>query len=477
MKLKQRTQLNRRRFLRGAAGTVIGLPLLEYMLDSNGTAFADGSSLPCRYFLFFAPTSLVVSGSRTEGMTPTTTGPNYQITPALQPLVDRNVKDSVSVVSGLFCAPINVPGGYNADYHGQAYRAVLSGQRSGWATDGENWRPQGVSSDELCAQASPASLRFRKLYFQIDPVTSGSQISFERRESGGRVFYQNANPEVSPANAYRALFQDFVSPDAGPAEVASLDQRLRESSLSYASEQIRALEQRLSASDKRTLEEHLTHVRELERRITISTQVPTGAGCADPALSSNDPSDLGTGLPNQDARADLFAELIRMSFACDMTRVVTLAATSQFTGSGMRHDLWRSIGGHHGELQHSYAQAELDKANSWFVDVYARVLEKLKDTAGGAGSILDDTAAVFAMEGGKGLTNDSQRSGDGGGDPNHSCDNMLMMVGGRAGGLTPRGHVNLDGQDIHPAAVLNAAVRGAGVNQTLGEISNMVELF
>jgi len=82
----KRLTATRRGFLRGAAGTVIGLPLLEFMLDSHGEALADGTDLPCRYFLSQSPTALVVSGSTTEALTPTQAGPRWETTPVLQPL-------------------------------------------------------------------------------------------------------------------------------------------------------------------------------------------------------------------------------------------------------------------------------------------------------------------------------------------------------------------------------------------------------
>ena len=50
--LKRRT-LARRTFLRGAAGAVLGLPLLEAMLGSTGEAHADGTPIPKRFVLFF----------------------------------------------------------------------------------------------------------------------------------------------------------------------------------------------------------------------------------------------------------------------------------------------------------------------------------------------------------------------------------------------------------------------------------------
>ena len=48
--------LARRTFLRGVAGGAavsIGLPMLDIMLNANGTALADGGSLPSRFGTFY----------------------------------------------------------------------------------------------------------------------------------------------------------------------------------------------------------------------------------------------------------------------------------------------------------------------------------------------------------------------------------------------------------------------------------------
>ncbi|MEM9073509.1 MAG: hypothetical protein AAGE52_33695, partial [Myxococcota bacterium] len=188
--------------------------------------------------------------------------------------------------------------------------------------------------------------------------------------------------------------------------------------------------------------------------------------------------DIASSVPDQEARSEIFVELVRLAFACDMTRTVTLAGSGQLTGAGMRHRLWQSVGGLHGEVQHSAGdQSLLDAANRSFVEIYASLLAGLKGTSEGEGTLLDHAAGVFLMEGGKGLGPRS-RSGDGGGDSNHSCDNMIMMVGGRAGGLVPKGHIDLTGDDRHPAEVLNAAMRAMGSSATLGEVTRVVdELF
>jgi hypothetical protein len=51
----QPQRLARRTFLRGMAGGAavsVGLPLLDIMLDENGTALADGGALPSRFGTF-----------------------------------------------------------------------------------------------------------------------------------------------------------------------------------------------------------------------------------------------------------------------------------------------------------------------------------------------------------------------------------------------------------------------------------------
>ncbi len=469
------TRLSRRALIRGAFGTAIALPTLECMLSSNGTALAGGDPLPKRYFLLHCPTSLVTSGSTSEGLTPANAGFGYDIRPVLQPFADLDVAGDISVVSGLFAAPLDAPGGYNVDYHGQAPFAVMTGLRSGFS--GVTWRPQGWSADQVLRQRLAPTTKFPFLYYQLDSQTGGTVVCYEETQGFSdepAIVYKGIDPQTSPALAYSQLFTGFAPPSDMPDPQAELEKRLRLSSLSYAKEGIGSLRARLGAADRQTLDEHLERVRELEKRISATTGL-VSPNCHDPQHGATDPPDVSTDVPDQDARADLFVELIELAFACDMTRIITLGGASVMTGSGMRHPAWNSIGGLHGEVQHASTQADLDAANRWFVDVYARVVSRFKATPEGQGNVLDNTAALFIMEGGKGLTPDPQRSGDGGGDPNHSVDNAVAFLAGRVGGLAAGQHVNLTGQDLHPATVITTAFQALGVEPSLGEISGAVD--
>lgn len=467
-------KLGRRAVLRGALGTVIGLPLLERMLRSDGEALADGSPLPCRFVVFQCPTSLVTSNGGTDGLTPTRAGFGYDIRPVLTPLSERGIAGDVSVVSGLFVPPLEAPGGYNVDFHGQATFAIFTGRRSGF-TGGDDWLPQGMSADQIVAQTLGASTMHRSLYFQIDPDPGGDMgVSYEPTRDG----FQEVEAELSPALAYRRLVTGVMPSMPMVDPNAELERRLRLSSLSYARDDIRRLQTRLGAADRHTLDEHLTRIRELEVRLSGTLPTGTGSACEDPGHPAIDPPELAPGVPDQERRARLFVELIELALACDLTRVAVLGSACRLTGAGMRHERWNEIGGLHADVQHEGSQAELDAANTWFVDVYADLVARIKAIPAGAGSVLDHTAALFVMEGGRGTSDDARRSGDGGGDPNHSVDNAVMMVAGRAGGLRAGQHIDISGRDLHHALVFNSAMRAVGVTETLGEFDQSLdELF
>ncbi|MBL8945425.1 MAG: DUF1552 domain-containing protein, partial [Myxococcales bacterium] len=90
-----RSPVARRMFLRGLAGTTIGLPILGLMLNDHGDAFAGGDAIPTRFGLWF-----MGNGVHMGQFTPSV-GPDWQ--PAadgsLVPLVP--LKEYVSVVTGM----------------------------------------------------------------------------------------------------------------------------------------------------------------------------------------------------------------------------------------------------------------------------------------------------------------------------------------------------------------------------------------
>ncbi len=455
------TKIGRRELLRGAASTVIGLPLLESMLDGNGTAYADGGPLARRLVVFFCPTSLRPSSSNpNEAFTPTRTGFGYDLKTCLQPLADFGLQQDVSAVSGLFAAPTDAPGGYKSDYHSYAARVVLTGTRHGFTTQ---YTPMGQSVDQIVAETIGSQTRFPSLTYQIDP-TRGIGLSVQKRSGGGFGIVQ---AQTSPTQGYRALVTNLTP--GQPDTAGDLNRRLRVSSLSFARDQITALSGRLGARDRQSLDLHLDQVRSLEQRL-LAAQPAAGGGCKAIEIPGTDPPNIGSA-PDQDKRADLLIDLIGLAVSCQLTHSILIAGADRLVEAGMLHDLWKHLGGLHAQVQHGGNNAELDKANRWFVSKYARLVAKIKSIAEGTATALDNSVVVFAMEGGK-----AGRAADGGGDANHSTDNMVMLVAGRAGGLKPGQHVVA--KDKHPAVVWNTGLRAIGISRELGEIRGQVpELF
>ncbi|HMJ14593.1 MAG TPA: hypothetical protein VK524_24450, partial [Polyangiaceae bacterium] len=106
--------MKRRTFLAGLGGALVGLPVLECMLDSRGTALAQsGTGLPKRYAIVFAGQALggdgwpkdrfMIAGTRkTEAghfIAPAQAGAGYTLTTPLTPL--RDYVADFSIVSGM----------------------------------------------------------------------------------------------------------------------------------------------------------------------------------------------------------------------------------------------------------------------------------------------------------------------------------------------------------------------------------------
>ena len=97
MKTPSRFALSRRTMLRGSLGigvASVGLPLLEIMLNDNGTALAGGAALPKQFITWF-----MGNGFRLERLEPTQTGADFTLTEELAPFA--NVESYLKVVTGL----------------------------------------------------------------------------------------------------------------------------------------------------------------------------------------------------------------------------------------------------------------------------------------------------------------------------------------------------------------------------------------
>lgn len=500
-------RLERRTFLRGTGGIAVALPVLECMLNEHGTALADtGARTPCRFAMVMAGQALGGDGwpknqSRINGqnitedghfIAPSQFGAGYDITTPLEPLAA--LTDEFSIVSNLRI-PFNstsssasaVPdGGAFRGFHGGGASPLLSGVKS---TTNE-FVSNGITGDQVIAGMQSGSTTFESLVYRAQAAWYLSGSSFNgRQHMSYRGAGQPVEAQTSPQVAYMSLFSNFTPDNA--ADIARLDfaLRSRRSVLDLVLSKRQAIEGKLGAADRQRLEKHYDELRDLEMRLV--TIDPTAAACEVPEDPGDDPPIGGnnagataseiqpnTGYSDEERRAKLFADLIHMAFTCDLTRVATLQITC-FQSHMNVHALSDSLGipiladlhemGHNGDPQNK-GQLASSTCLKWHIDHYAYLLQKMKDTEEGAGTLLDNSAIVFFPEAGHGTNLDDATTPD----ATHSLENMCMLVAGRAGGLSPGRHI--DGATAHPVNVTISAMQAVGYEgDSLGEVQGRVD--
>lgn len=504
-----KNRLHRRTFLRGAGGVAIGLPVLECMLNGNGTAYAGGESIPQRYGIVFAGQALGGDGyakneNRVAGrnfteeghfIAPAQTGSGYTLTTPLQPVAD--LVDDFSIVSNMRI-PWNagsvegdaVPmGGAYRDFHGGGCSPLLSGTRS----TAPNFTSNGITSDQVMAGINPGSL-YDSLVLRAQPswYLSGSSYA-------GRQYLSYTGPQqpveaqVSPQNAFTTLFGNFTPDNDDDAARLDFELRSRRSVLDLITAKRQGIIGRVGNADRIRLEQHFDELRDLEMRIsaidpgaTASCVLPPNPG-ADPEIGGDNAgsgsADIGTntGYSDEDLRANILADLIHMAFICDLTRVATLQVTvfqSHMNVWQLTNDLGLPIRadqhevGHNGDADNR-GQVVVSTILGWHVGIWGRLVRKLKETNEGAGTALDNSAIVFMAEAGHGL-----QLNDGVSDyATHSVEEMVQLTAGRAGGLQPGKHIDAGG--AHPVQNLISAMQATGYEgSSLGEVNgNIPELF
>ena len=480
--------LSRRHLLQGAGGFALALPFLEAMVRNSAHAQVVA---PKRYLLGFAGCSLGgYDGDINQTFIPTTVGANYDLKAALANLAP--VKADVSVITGLripsAVGGVVPAGGKAVQFHYYQNAPLLTGRRS---ADGNFYAP---TTEHLAGDLLGAGTTFRTLVTRVQVSSyvgtaspgTGEDISYRVNGTG----VQAVPPRYSPQQLFQALFGNFV-PGGLTADQAAQQQWLvdtRRSVLDGVGGRLTRLKARLGLADQRRLDDHLTEVRELERRVAAIPPAQVGQ-CQKPLDPGPDPAVGGGQLTNaegnitytqnlanssEDARARVMCDLVHMAITCDLSRSVLMQFTNSqsflnmFPITGQLSDLHELSHGSHGNGTEADTTQALAKGINWHMKHWAYLLAKLKATPEAGGNVLDNMAAVFAFEGGHGFDPADNRAISA-----HSTENMAMLVSGKAGGLKPGLHIR--GNNLHPANVLLTALRAVGdPRTTLGEVSGEI---
>lgn len=368
--------LPRRTVLRGM-GVTLALPFLDAMAPALTAASTAPQPTP-RLGFFYVPNGIIM-----ETWLPKGEGTAFELSPTLAPLA--RYKDHMVVIDGLSNHQASL--GTGAGLHSKAQTAWLSGVFLR-ETQGADIQA-GVTLDQLASATLGENTPLRSLELGTEPGFLASVC-----EQGLSCVYQNTlswRTRTTPLpveNNPRVIFERLFGEGGSPAERAVRAEKNR-SILDWVTGKIATLQQRLGPSDRTTVNEYLTAVRDVERRI----QQQEKRSDASPLGLSTPP----VGVPaSQDEHTKLLLDLQFLAYQADITRVVAYLvrreesqATYPQIGVPEAHH-WAS---HHGGNPERVAM--VSKINTHHVALFAHLVERMRATPDGDGTLLDHSVFMY----------------------------------------------------------------------------------
>lgn len=407
---------NRRKFLQ-SAGFLLGLPTFESLVSGRAAAASNRMGMapdgnPLRLAFLYAP-----NGKIMDRWTPSGQGRAFELNQTMQPLAQ--FQSDLQVVSGLE----HQHGWAGADGggdHARATATILTGARPR-KTAGNDIRA-GVSADQVAARHLEGLTRFSSLELSCDAVRqsgscdSGYSCAYQFNLSW-RSETQPVAPESNPRQVFERLFGKGAAENP---EGAGERHKARERSLlDFIIQDARALEKQLGRNDQRKLDEYLTGVREIEKRIQLAERFGIPKAPSSPAP---------TGIPaSYKEHLRLMFDMLALAFQTDSTRVASFLMAHD--GSNRNFPDIGVTSGHH-ELSHHQQDPQkieqLARIDHFYIEQFAYFLEKLRAMKEPNGkSVLDNSLLVYC-----GGLSDANR---------HAHNNLPAIVAGKGGGTLQTG--------------------------------------
>jgi hypothetical protein len=406
---RNRSSLTRRNALRGL-GLSLSLPWLESLAPVASAAAA--AARPSRMAFIFVP-----NGVHLPSWTPETEGYGFELPYTLKPL--QPVLDDLLVISGLTHDKGRANGDGPGD-HARSASVFLTGAQPR-KTSGADIR-SGISVDQAAAQAAGHATRFASLELGCESGRGAGSC-----DSGYSCAYSNsiswsseATPlgkEINPRSTFERLFANGQSAEMDKSQELRL--KLRKSVLDFVSEDANRLQKKLGASDRQKLDQYLTGVREIERRMESASDSSTIETDVDYPTPEGIPEDYG-----QHIR--LMCDMLVLAFQTDSTRISTMMFAN--AGSNRSYKQININDGHH-ELSHhggdAKKQAKIRDINRFHIQQFSYLLQKMKATPDGEGNLLDHSTICY----GSGLSDGNR----------HNNENLPVLLAGGGNGAIDTG--------------------------------------
>jgi hypothetical protein len=390
--------ISRRRLLKGV-GVTMALPWLESLPVWGGEA-APGTSAsvrPKRFAALFMGNGISPNNWWAKG-----SGPDMQLSKSLGPL--SSLRSRLNVASGLFNKAATGVG-----IHPGQTGNILSGARlqKGAVLRG------GISMDQVLAASLGETTAQPSLVLGCEqPITGYHETNFSMAYSS-HISWQDANSPV-PMEVYPSLAFDSLFDNQGSRRTRSI--------LDRVGEQAAALQRQVSQSDRAKLDEYLTSVRAVEKRIEPirAAQQRADERSRDRGRSLVTMRRPENGLP-EDIREHmrLMCDVLALAFQTDKTRVATLLLCRDL--SGLFYPFLNVRTAHH-PTSHEDQSDAYERVTRYYVSQLAYLANRLAEMREGDATVLDNSCLVFLSNMWSGTRHDSSKV-------------PVLLVGGLGGTL------------------------------------------
>ena len=408
---KPTINLGRRAFLRGL-GASVALPAFRSLgAQTKAAAVVRGvtaTGAPLRMAYLYVPNGVIMDKWRPVG-----TGTDFKFNESMKSL--NGFENDLQIVKGLEQAN-GWAGPDGAGDHARSGATFLTGARPR-KTAGSDIR-LGVSADQMAANYLGSETRLPSLELSCDAVRKSGNC-----DSGYSCAYQynlswrSATQPMTPESNPRLVFERLFGGGSNNERQEGLAKRRAEkrSILDVVMDDAKAMNNQLGRNDRNKLDEYMTGVREIERRIE---KAESFGPAPDPGIAAPE-----EGVPREyQDHIRLLFDMLVLSFKTDQTRISSFllahdGSNRSFSSLGVNE-------GHHSLSHHRRNQDKMDKIakiDAFYTRQLAYFLQQMKATKDVDGNTLLHNSMIVW---GSGLSNADR----------HTHDDLPIIVAGNAGG-------------------------------------------
>jgi hypothetical protein len=365
---RHKQNISRRTVLKGA-GVTMALPWLE-SISAFGATTPTATAFPKRFGVMFMGT-----GINEEHWAASGSGDTMKLEGTLEIL--EPLKKKINVVDGLFVKAL-----VNQGIHPGQTGSLLSGAHISKGAIIHS----GISVDQMIANHVGDDTPQQSIVLACEqPMTGYHETNFSMAYSS-HISWQTPDSPV-PVEVYPSLAWDNLFENRGSLLNMSILDRVKD--------RAQALSTKISSTDKTKLDEYLTSVREVEKRVEQSRKVKDTAD--DAAKAKNTKAFTmdrpANGLP-EDLRdhAKLMCDIIAIAFQTDKTRVASLILARDL--SAMYYPFLDVKEGHHA-ASHNNLSAGYERIARFHLSQLLYLATKLDSMPEGDGTVLDNTCLMW----------------------------------------------------------------------------------